>query len=56
MPKTMKISNLEGVTGPKLYYCKCNFKVKRPSLVLAHNKTLAAQLYTELKEYFPEIW
>jgi excinuclease ABC subunit B len=29
-------------------------QVQRPTLVLAHNKTLAAQLYAELKEFFPE--
>ena len=29
-------------------------KVKKPTLVLAHNKTLAGQLYSELKELFPE--
>src|SRR5262245_34089934 len=29
-------------------------KVQRPTLVLAHNKTLAAQLYGEFKEFFPE--
>ena len=47
---------LEGVTGSGKTFTVANVisKVKRPSLVLAHNKTLAAQLYTELKEYFPE--
>ena len=29
-------------------------KVNKPTLVLAHNKTLAGQLYSELKEIFPE--
>ena len=29
-------------------------KVQKPTLVLAHNKTLAGQLYSELKEFFPE--
>ena len=29
-------------------------KVQRPTLVLAHNKTLAGQLYSEFKEFFPE--
>ena len=28
-------------------------KVQKPTLVLAHNKTLAGQLYSEFKEYFP---
>ena len=29
-------------------------KIQKPTLVIAHNKTLAAQLYNELKEFFPE--
>ena len=29
-------------------------KVQRPTLILAHNKTLAGQLYSEFKEFFPE--
>jgi excinuclease ABC subunit B len=29
-------------------------KVQKPTLVLAHNKTLAGQLYSEFKEFFPE--
>ena len=51
-----KYQILEGVTGSGKTFTVANVisKVKRPSLVLAHNKTLAAQLYTELKEYFPE--
>ena len=51
-----KYQTLEGVTGSGKTFTVANVisKVKRPSLVLAHNKTLAAQLYTELKEYFPE--
>ena len=51
-----KYQTLEGVTGSGKTFTIANVisKVKRPSLVLAHNKTLAAQLYTELKEYFPE--
>ena len=51
-----KHQTLEGVTGSGKTFTVANVisKVKRPSLVLAHNKTLAAQLYTELKEYFPE--
>lgn len=38
----------------KLLQCKCYRKVNKPTLVLAHNKTLAGQLYSELKELFPE--
>ena len=51
-----KYQTLEGVTGSGKTFTVANVisKVKKPSLVLAHNKTLAAQLYTELKEYFPE--
>ena len=51
-----KYQTLEGVTGSGKTFTVANVisKVKRPTLVLAHNKTLAAQLYTELKEYFPE--
>ena len=51
-----KYQTLEGVTGSGKTFTVANVisQVKRPSLVLAHNKTLAAQLYTELKEYFPE--
>ena len=29
-------------------------RVQRPTLVIAHNKTLAAQLYSEFKEFFPK--
>ena len=51
-----KYQTLEGVTGSGKTFTVANVisKVKKPSLVLAHNKTLAAQLYTELKEYFPD--
>jgi excinuclease ABC subunit B len=47
---------LLGVTGSgKTYTCSCVIaQVQRPTLVLAHNKTLAAQLYGEFKEFFPE--
>ena len=46
---------LLGVTGSGKTFTMANViqKVQRPSLVLAHNKTLAAQLYGEFKEYFP---
>ena len=54
--KNEKYQTLEGVTGSGKTFTVANVisKVKRPCLVLAHNKTLAAQLYTELKEYFSE--
>lgn len=47
---------LLGVTGSGKTYTMANIieKVQRPTLILAHNKTLAAQLYSEFKEYFPE--
>lgn len=46
---------LLGVTGSGKTFTMANViqKVQRPSLILAHNKTLAAQLYGEFKEYFP---
>ena len=46
---------LLGVTGSGKTYTIANViaHVQRPTLVLAHNKTLAAQLYGELREYFP---
>ncbi|MBX2827961.1 MAG: excinuclease ABC subunit UvrB [Flavobacteriaceae bacterium] len=47
---------LLGVTGSGKTFTVANVveKVQRPTLVLAHNKTLAAQLYTEFKQFFPE--
>jgi excinuclease ABC subunit B len=47
---------LQGVTGSGKTFTMANVieKWNRPTLVLSHNKTLAAQLYTELKEFFPE--
>src|SRR6476646_9635086 len=46
---------LLGVTGSGKTYTIAHViaKVQRPTLVLAHNKTLAAQLYGELRDYFP---
>ena len=46
---------LLGVTGSGKTFSIANViaRVQRPTLVLAHNKTLAAQLYGELREYFP---
>jgi excinuclease ABC subunit B len=46
---------LLGVTGSGKTYVMANViaEVNRPTLVLAHNKTLAAQLYSEFKEFFP---
>ena len=47
---------LKGVTGSGKTYtiAKVIEKVNRPTIVLAHNKTLAAQLCSEFKEFFPE--
>src|ERR687890_495224 len=46
---------LLGVTGSGKTFTMANIvhEVNRPTLVLAHNKTLAAQLYSEFKEFFP---
>ncbi len=51
-----KAQTLLGVTGSGKTFTMANIieKVNRPTLVLAHNKTLAAQLCTEFKEFFPE--
>ena len=47
---------LMGVTGSGKTFTMANIieKVQRPTLVIAHNKTLAAQLATEFKEFFPD--
>jgi len=47
---------LLGVTGSGKTFTMANIieKVNRPTLVLAHNETLAAQLCSEFKEFFPE--
>ena len=47
---------LMGVTGSGKTFTMANIieKVNKPTLVLAHNKTLAAQLCSEFKEFFPE--
>ena len=47
---------LLGVTGSGKTFTMANViqQVKRPTLILSHNKTLAAQLYSEMKSFFPE--
>jgi len=47
---------LLGVTGSGKTFTMANIiaRVNRPTLVLAHNKTLAAQLCSEFREFFPE--
>ena len=51
-----KFQTLMGVTGSGKTFTVANViaKLNRPVLVLAHNKTLAAQLYSEFKNFFPE--
>lgn len=54
--KGLNHQTLLGVTGSGKTFTMANIikKLQRPTLILAHNKTLAAQLYSEFKEYFPE--
>ena len=51
-----RFQTLMGVTGSGKTFTIANViaKLNRPALVLAHNKTLAAQLYSEFKSFFPE--
>ncbi|TDS64999.1 excinuclease ABC subunit UvrB [Myroides indicus] len=51
-----KYQTLVGVTGSGKTFTVANViqEVQKPTLVLAHNKTLAAQLYSEFKNFFPE--
>ena len=52
----LKKQTLLGVTGSGKTFTMANIieKINKPTLILAHNKTLAAQLCSELKEFFPE--
>src|SRR3954453_181586 len=52
----LKHQTLLGVTGSGKTWTISNViaRHQRPTLVLAHNKTLAAQLYSEFREFFPE--
>ena len=54
--KGLKYQTLVGVTGSGKTFTMTNIiaKINKPTLVIAHNKTLAAQLYNEFKEFFPE--
>ena len=54
--KGKKYQTLLGVTGSGKTFTMANIiqNVQKPTLVLAHNKTLAGQLYSEFKEFFPE--
>ena len=52
----VKEQTLLGVTGSGKTFTMANVieKVQKPTLVISHNKTLAAQLYEEFKEFFPD--
>ncbi|PIQ99426.1 MAG: excinuclease ABC subunit B [Nitrospinae bacterium CG11_big_fil_rev_8_21_14_0_20_45_15] len=52
----IRAQTLLGVTGSGKTYTLANIiqNIQKPTLVLAHNKTLAAQLYSEFKSFFPE--
>jgi excinuclease ABC subunit B len=54
--KQYKFQTLLGVTGSGKTFTIANVieKVQKPTLVISHNKTLAAQLYSELKSFFPD--
>ncbi|MBE6716249.1 MAG: excinuclease ABC subunit B [Ruminococcaceae bacterium] len=54
--KGYKEQTLLGVTGSGKTFTMANIiaEVNRPTLVLAHNKTLASQLCSEFREFFPE--
>lgn len=54
--KNKKNQVLLGVTGSGKTFVMANLiqQLQKPTLILSHNKTLAAQLYEEFKEYFPE--
>lgn len=52
----IKFQTLLGVTGSGKTFTMANVinELNRPALILSHNKTLAAQLYSEFKEFFPD--
>lgn len=51
-----QFETLVGVTGSGKTFTMANIieKVQKPTLIISHNKTLAAQLYSEMKEFFPD--
>jgi len=55
LKKSVRLQTLLGVTGSGKTFTMANViaKLQRPTLVISHNKTLAAQLYSEFKEFFP---
>ncbi|MBL7158494.1 MAG: excinuclease ABC subunit UvrB [Candidatus Omnitrophica bacterium] len=56
LEKKKRFQTLLGVTGSGKTYTLANViaGIEKPTLVISHNKTLAAQLYAEFKEFFPE--
>src|SRR4030042_6374250 len=54
--KGEKYQTLLGVTGSGKTFAMAGVieKIQRPTLIISHNKTLAAQLYQELRDFFPE--
>ena len=56
LAENQRYQTLLGVTGSGKTFTVANLieRVQRPTLVISHNKTLAAQLYSELKAFFPE--
>ena len=56
LKKGEQFQTLLGVTGSGKTYTVANVinQIRKPTLVIAHNKTLAAQLYNEFKDFFPE--
>ncbi len=53
--KNLKYQTLLGITGSGKTFTMANVieKVQKPTLIISHNKTLAAQLYREFKDFFP---
>lgn len=51
-----QFQTLLGVTGSGKTFTMANViaRLNKPTLIISHNKTLAGQLYSEMKEYFPE--
>jgi len=54
--KRNQIQTLLGVTGSGKTFTMANViaQLNKPTIIIAHNKTLATQLYSEFKEFFPE--
>ena len=54
--KGNQFETLLGVTGSGKTFTMANViaKLNKPTLIISHNKTLAGQLYSEMKEFFPE--